>query len=303
MTSGGPLQIVESMWDILPPLAVRGLIQGDATTPYIYLVFLWEGHLHGPLRVHPLVKVRRVRRMLATLLEADLSGYPLNTISGPMSPGRPLGNFAWEASETLSLVKTLQPVDTHLPVPNPGQGPPALDRGQLFVRHALTDTGICTISTVTPTSRLTARELIDRLRPGAVHRWYLLYGGKILKPDVLIPAHLRNKTLDLAGNVNGGSASGGVALDGDDSEEPDLGRDIVMDDDSDNDDTLPGDNSPAHDVSDLDRTRARGWCQDLLNLGQLHTRAECIGLFTKLFNLTEAQALAVISEHLYGSSL
>jgi len=55
-TSDSPLQVVKSMWHILPPLAVRGPIQGVATSPTS--IFLWEGYLRGPLRAHPLVKVR-----------------------------------------------------------------------------------------------------------------------------------------------------------------------------------------------------------------------------------------------------
>jgi len=218
MNSGEPMQAVESIWNILPSLAVWGLIQGDATTLYIYLGFLWEGHLNGPLRVQSLMKVP-VRRGLATLLEANLLEFSLNTISGLMGPDRPLRNFGWEASKLLSLVQTLQlsvqlkPILLYstglinnnnqtlpprtgllgrpLPVPNHGQGPPALDRGQLSVRHASTDTRISTTSTITFTSRVAAQELTDRLRPGAVHtEMEPAVRGKILKPDVLIPAHL-----------------------------------------------------------------------------------------------------------------
>ena len=57
------------------------------------------------------------------------------------------------------------------------------------------------------------------------------------------------------------------------------------------------------DLSDIARAQARRWCQDLINLGRLHTGAECIGMLSELFNLTESQALTLISEHLYGSSL
>ena len=40
MTLNGPLKLVEAMWHILAPLAVKGPILGASTTPYIYLVFL-----------------------------------------------------------------------------------------------------------------------------------------------------------------------------------------------------------------------------------------------------------------------
>jgi len=76
-----------------------------------------------------------------------------------------------------------------------------------------------------------------------------------------------------------------------------------MDDDAGQDGTSPGDDSPADDLSDMGRARARGWFQNLLNLCRLHTGAECIGHFTEHFNLTESRALTLIFGHLYGSSL
>jgi len=76
-----------------------------------------------------------------------------------------------------------------------------------------------------------------------------------------------------------------------------------MDDDAGQDGTSPGDDSPADDLSDIGRARARGWFQNLLNLCRLHTGAECIGHFTEHFNLTESRALTLIFGHLYGSSL
>ena len=45
ITSNGLLKLVEPMWHTLAPLAVRGPILGASTTPYICLVFLWEGYL------------------------------------------------------------------------------------------------------------------------------------------------------------------------------------------------------------------------------------------------------------------
>jgi len=132
-----------------------------------------------------MVKVRRLRKVLAEFLETDLSGYSFSTISGPMSPDRPGGNFVWEAFKLLLLVKNSQGY-SQLPVPNLGIGPPALCQDQLFVRHAKTDKNISTTSTVTFKSQLTVRELILKIRLGATHRWYLMYGGKLLEPDVLI---------------------------------------------------------------------------------------------------------------------
>ena len=59
----GPLKLVEAMWHSLAPLAVHGPILGASTTPYMYLVFLWEGYLHAPLQANPRVKVRRLRKV------------------------------------------------------------------------------------------------------------------------------------------------------------------------------------------------------------------------------------------------
>ena len=193
---------VASMWEILPPLTVQGPMQDGVATPYVYLMFLWEGYLHGPLRAHPMIKVRHLRKVLAELLETDLSGYSLNTISGPMSPDRPIGNFVWQASELLLLVKNSQGY-AQPSFPNLGIGPKALCQGQIFVRHAKTDKNISTTSTVTFKSQLTVPELILKFRLGATHRWYLMYEGKLLKPDVLIPAHLRNRIIILVGTREG----------------------------------------------------------------------------------------------------
>ena len=191
---------------------------------------------------------------------------------------------------------------TQLPAPDYGWGPPFLQQGQLFIRHSQTGQSISTTSTITIASQTTFQELIDRLRPEAVSRWYLLHGGKVLEPDSFIPAHFRERTLDLVGILLGGSdrgtASAGDAL-ADDADDDD----IQMNDDPDLDNTSR-DNDPLSDaLSDIARAQARRWCQDLLNLGRLHTGAECIGMLTLLFNLTESQALTLISEHLYGSSL
>ena len=94
---------------------------------------------------------------------------------------------------------------TQLPAPDFEWGPPFLQQGQLFIRHAQTGQSISITSTITLASRITVQELIDRLRPEAVSRWYLLYGGKVLEPDSFIPAHLRERTLDLVGILLGGS--------------------------------------------------------------------------------------------------
>ena len=156
-----------------------------------------------------------------------------------------------------------------------------------------------------PPARLHLRpesQRIDRLRPEAVSRWYLLYGGKVLDPDAFIPAHLRERTLALVGTLLGksdtGAASAGDALADDANDD-----DIHMNDDPVLDYTSPGNDPRADDLSDIARAKAQRWCQDLLNLGLFHTRAECIGMLSLLFNLTESQALTLISEHLYGSSL
>jgi len=217
-----------------------------------------------------------------------------------MSPDRPVRNFIWQASKLLLLVKNSQHIATHLPVPNLGRGPPILEQGQLFIQHAKTDKSISTTSMFTLTSRITVQELIDRLRPCAVSRWYLLYGGKILEPDAFIPAHLRECTLDLVGTLLCGSDRGAASV-GDALADDANDDNVHMNDDPGLDGTSLGNDPP--DLSDFDRAKARRWCQDLLNLGWLHTGVECIGHFVLLFNLTESQALTLISEHLYGSSL
>ena len=43
MTLNGPLKLVEAMWHILAPQAVKGPIFGASTTPYIYLFFCVGG--------------------------------------------------------------------------------------------------------------------------------------------------------------------------------------------------------------------------------------------------------------------
>ena len=96
----------------------------------------------------------------------------------------------------VSANKNSQRTATQLPAPDLGLWPPFLQQGQIFIRHAQTGQSISTTSTITLTSRITVQELIDRLRPEAVSRWYLLYGGKFLEPDSFIPAHFRGRTLD-----------------------------------------------------------------------------------------------------------
>jgi len=202
----------------------------------------------------------------------------------------------------VSANENSQRTATQLPAPDLGWGPSFLQQGQLFIRHAQTGQSISTTSTITLASRITVQELIDRLRPEAVSRWCLLYGGKVLKPDSFIPAHLRERTLDLVGTLLGGSdrgtASAGDAL-ADDADDDD----IHMNDDPALDNTSRDNDPLSDDLSDIARVQARRWCQDLLNLGRLHTGVEFIGMLSLLFNLTESQALTLISEHLYGSSL
>jgi len=129
-----------------------------------------------------------------------------------------------------------------------------------------------------------------------------LIRGKILEPDAFISAHLQERTLDLVGTLLGGSdrgaASAGDAL-ADDADDDN----IHMNDDPVLDGTSLGHDPLADDLSDITRAQARRWCQDLLNLGRFHTGAECIGMLSLLFNLTESQTLTMISVHLYGSSL
>jgi len=162
------------------------------------------------------------------------------------------------------------------------------------------DQSISTTSTITLTSRITVQELIDRLRPEAVSRWYLSYRENVLEPGSFISAHLRERTLDLVGTLLGGSdrgtASVGDAL-------ADDAVDIHINDNPASDDTSRDNDLLSADLSDISRAQARRWCQDLLNLGRLHTEAEWIGMLSLLFNLTESRDLTLISEHLYGSSL
>jgi len=145
MISGGPLQIMESMWESLPPLAVWSPVRDSTMAFYISLFFSWVGHLHRPLRAHPSVKSRRLRRNSPILLEADLSGYLLNTTSGPIGPDRPLGNYIWEASKLLFLVNNRPgPAQFHVTqplAPTLGQGPLALCQGELFIWHPSASVG------------------------------------------------------------------------------------------------------------------------------------------------------------------
>ena len=148
------------------------------------------------------------------------------------------------------------PAHHHLPASSKSwTGPPALDLSQLFIKHAQPGKGISTTSSFTITSRITVRELIDRLRLGAVSRWYLLYGGKILEPDALIPAHLRERTLDLVGTLNGGSDRGSASA-GDDPADDADDNNVNMNNDADLDGTSPGNDSPADDLSDIKRAKA-----------------------------------------------
>ena len=75
--------------------------------------------------------------------------------------------------------KNSQRTATQLPAPDFGWGPPFLQQGQLFIRHAQTGQSISTTSTITLASRITVQELIDRLRPEAVSRWYLLSARRL----------------------------------------------------------------------------------------------------------------------------
>ena len=155
------------------------------------------------------------------------------------------------------------------PVPNFGQGPPALVRGQVFIRHAEKGNKRSTTSTVTFTSQLTTRELIARLRLYATHRWYLLYGGKILEPDAFIPAHLRGQTLDLAGTLKGGLGKDPAPI----SDGPGENTQGEGMEDASNKDALPGNDTSVDELPNLDRVIAWRWCRDLINPDQPHPGA------------------------------
>jgi len=308
MISTGSEPSTEDRWEGRPPMTGGPLFGQSA--PFIFLYVIWKGGLYGPLQAQPLVKVGRLRSNLTVLLDTDISGYSLNTVLGPMGPDRPLQNFIWESSKLLTLVQNSQRPRS----PNPGDVRSAKGRfqGEIFIRHP-PGPGDRVTKVVKFSRGQTGRDILEQIHHIVGDDWYLLYGGKILDLDATLPYWFRDKTLDLMGTLKagsptdpdgvgeagdthmegGGAGSGGPGVRG--SPDGAAGDDEMAWDEEE----ATGEEQDG--PSDLDRTRARDWCQELLNIGQLNTNAECIAMLLELFNLSEHKALTLISEHLYGS--
>jgi len=308
MISTGSEPSTEDRWEGRPPMTGGPLFGQSA--PFIFLYVIWKGGLYGPLQAQPLVKVGRLRSNLTVLLDTDISGYSLNTVLGPMGPDRPLQNFIWESSKLLTLVQNSQRPRS----PNPGDVRSAKGRfqGEIFIRHP-PGPGDRVTKVVKFSRGQTGRDILEQIHHIVGDDWYLLYGGKILDLDATLPYWFRDKTLDLMGTLKagsptdpdgvgeagdthmegGGAGSGGPGVRG--SPDGAAGDDEMAWDEEE----ATGEEQDG--PSDLDRTRARDWCQELLNIGQLNTNAECIAMLSELFNLSEHKALTLISEHLYGS--
>ena len=293
-------------WDDKPPLI--GYAQAPsilAVDPFISLYVIWRKGLYGPLRARPWVKVGSVRGYLSRLLVTDISGYSLNTVLGPMGPDKPLRNFIWESSKLLSLVQNSQ---------RPRHKAYGRSLGTIFIRQP-PGPGERTTRVVEFYAGQTGRNILTRIRPGAEDDWYLLYGRTVLDLDATLPHWLRDTTLDLMGRLragnpeNAGEAGGaddtpmeeeGADLGGPGVRGPQGGPAVDEDEESPDEEEDAGDDQDG--PSDLDRSRARDWCIELLSIGQLDTNAKCIAMLSELFNLTERKASTLISEHLYGSA-